>query len=181
MEPRLHTSSKWVPFPTELVAQIEEVTAETFADFDLGGKFIVDGIICPNELVLRIGLHKEGKLRQNHFEASLEFSGEEDKTTDLIHLMVDFLGQVWESFLEDEPEFDEMPLGWVSHRFEKKDIFLRYTSANTLLEQQADELLKMYEKKLVYEIPQAETEMSEETTVEDNLESEEETDRSDLH
>lgn len=164
MDPRLKTSTKWTPFPVELSAQIAEVLVESFADYDLGGKFVVEGAIYPQELLLRIGLHKPGRLRQDNFEASLEYVPEvadlenEDpeaktpsKTIDLIHVMVDFLGQVWESFLEDEPEFEEMPLGWVEHRFEKQVISLRYTSVNSDLEKQADELLKTYEKKLVHE------------------------------
>ncbi|MCC6138664.1 MAG: hypothetical protein IT287_08520 [Bdellovibrionaceae bacterium] len=164
MDPRLKTSTKWTPFPLELSAQIADVMTESFADYDLGGKFVVEGAIFPQELLLRIGLQQSGKLRQDNFEASLEYVPEvaalEDteaeaptpsKTIELIHVMVDFLGQVWESFLEDEPELEEMPLGWLEHRFEKQVISLRYTSVNTDLEKQADELLKMYEKKLVHE------------------------------
>lgn len=153
MEPRLKTSTKWSPFPMELSTQIKDVLMEGFSDFDLNGTFVVDGLICPGEIVLRIGLNKNNMLRQDNFEASLEYSGEEDKAIEIIHIMVDFLGHIWETFLEDEPELEDMPLGWVEHRFQKSQIFLRYTSVNTALEKQADEILNAFEKKLVHELP----------------------------
>ncbi len=155
MEPRLKTSLKWSPFPTKLCQQIGDVMAEAFSDYELNGKFVADGIICPNEVVLRIGLQKDKRLRQDNFEASIEYSGEDEKAIEQIHLMVDFLGHTWETFLEDEPELEDMPKDWVEHRFEKSVIFLRYNSVNADLEKQADELLKAYEKKLLHEKEEA--------------------------
>lgn len=151
LEPRLQTSVKWSPFPEELCQQIKDVMAEAFSDFDIKGEFVAEGLICPNEIVMRIGLNSKNQLRQNNFEASMEYSGEEEKAIEKIHFMMDFLGEAWEKFLDEEPETEDLPLVWTEHRFEKNILFLRYSSVNSNLEKQADELLKQFEKKLLHE------------------------------
>jgi hypothetical protein len=152
MEPRLKSSVQWTPFPEELKGQIADVMNTHFADYDFNGRFVIDGAIYPSELILRIGLTQNGQLRQDNFEVSMEYSSETDKPIDLIHTLVDFLGPVWETFLEDEPERTDLPSVWTVQRFEKYVLYMRYTSVNTELEKQADEILKMYEKKLVHEL-----------------------------
>lgn len=152
MDPRLKSSIKWTPFPVELVAQITEVMTESFDDFDLGGKFVVEGAIYPEEIGIRIGLAKPGQLRQDNFEATIPYSPEVDKATDKIHVLVDFLGQVWEAFLEDEPNRDELAVVYTEETFEKNKVFLKYSSVNSELEKQADALLAGLEKKLVFEL-----------------------------
>jgi len=151
LEPRLKTSLKWSPFPEELCRQIQDVMTEAFSDFDLKGEFVAEGIICPNEIVMRVGLNSKNQLRQNNFEVSMEYSGEDEKAFEKIHFMVDFLGEAWEKFLDEEPDSEELPLVWTEHRFEKNILFLRYSSINSNLEKQADELLKQFEKKLLHE------------------------------
>lgn len=159
MDARLKTSTKWTPFPQELVAQIEEVMTESYEDYDLGGRFVVEGAIYPEELFLRIGLNKPNQLRQDNLEASVDYvsdSEKNEKAIEKIHMLVDFLGQAWETFLEDEPEISEMPLEWKEERFEKQAVFFKYSSTNSDLEKQADELLELFEKRLVHESPEDE-------------------------
>lgn len=151
MDARLKTSTKWTPFPGELAQQIQEVMTESFEDYELGGTFVVEGAIYPEELVLRVGLAKPNQLRQDNLEASMEYSGGEDKTIEKIHRLVDFLGQAWESFLEDEPDTSELPREWKEERYEKETVFIKYSSVNTNLEKQADQLLELFEKRLVHE------------------------------
>lgn len=156
MEPRLKTSIKWSPFPEELLKQIEEVFKQSFEDYDLGGEFIAEGAIYPEELLLRVGLTKNNQLRQRNLEASVQYNAEEEKPLEKIHMLVDFLGQVWESYLEDEPEDEEMSLQWVEERFKKDSVFLKYSTVNSNLEKQADQLLEMFEKKLIHEAEESE-------------------------
>lgn len=151
MDARLKTSTKWTPFPDELNQQIQDVMNASFEDYDLGGKFVVEGAIFPEEMVLRIGLTKANQLRQDNLEASIDYSGDADKAVDKIHVLVDFLGQAWETFLEEEPDVTELSLDWKEDRFEKQTVFLRYSSVNSTLEKQADEMLALFEKRLVHE------------------------------
>jgi len=150
MEPRLKTSTKWTPFPTELLEQIQAVVENFFEDYEIeNGQFVVDGAIYPTEILLQIGITRPGQLRQDNFIASLEYDSKNEKPMELINLMSDFLGEVWVHFLEDEPEYEDLPRQWQANTFEKKPIYLRYTSENTSLEKQADALLGI-DKSLVY-------------------------------
>ena len=150
MEPRLKTSKKWTSYPPELTEQIREVFEVFFADYELeNGHFVVDGRIYPEEILLRIGIARPGQLRQDNFEASLEFRKEE-KALELIHVMADFLGEIFVNFLEDAPALSELPLLWQENSFNKKTIFLRYSSENTSLAIEANRLLDEETKRLVY-------------------------------
>jgi hypothetical protein len=153
MEPRLKTSIQWTPFPVEFIQQIVEASEDHFSDYEKNGRhFIADGRIYPNEILLRIGLSApKGSLRQDNFEASLEYSVEKEKPIEQIHLLVDFLAETWATFLEDDPQREDLPLLWAPQMFEKREIYLRYSSENTELETQANSLLNLDEKKLVYE------------------------------
>jgi len=142
MEPRLKTSKKWTSFPAELTEQIREVVEVFFADYEVGnGKFVVEGEIYPEEVLLRVGINRPGQLRQDNFEASLQYDSQKDKALDLVHVMTDFLGEAWINFLEDEPEQEELPRQWQKNHFENREIYLKYTTNNSDLEAQANALL----------------------------------------
>lgn len=152
MDPRLKSSTKWTPFPEELCQQIYDVFTENFADYDLTGRFVVEGKIYPEELWLRVGLNDPNRLRQDNFEASMEYGAEDDKAIERIHLLVDLLGEIWKDFLEGDAEEDmEPPRTWQPQRFEKQDLFFRYSTVNSDLEKQAEALLQLDEKRLVHE------------------------------
>jgi hypothetical protein len=152
MEPRLLTSTQWTPFPGELLQQIIEATEDHFSDYERGDRqFIAEGRIYPKEIILRIGLTaNKGELRQDNFEASLEYNSEKDKPVEQIHLLVDFLAETWAEFFEEAPDREVLPLLWTEQFFEKRPVYIRYTSENTDLEKQAAAFLAMDEKKLVY-------------------------------
>lgn len=150
MESRLKTSTKWTPFPLELVTQLEDVFKEFFAEYELnGGVFKVEGAIFPEEIVMRVGLNIPNQLRQDNFELSQAYDAEADKVTEVIHNMADELGIVWEDYLEEPPLLSELPLIWQPIA-DRKTAFYRYSSINSDLEKQADMLLQQYDKKLVY-------------------------------
>lgn len=151
LQPRLAQSQQWTPFPDELLQQIQDVFSSFFEEYDLeNGQFKVDGAIYAGEILLSVGLTKPGRLRQDNFEASMEYNAEKEKTLTEIHKVIDFLGQTWQDYLEEPPEDETLPRQWTEHTFEKKKIFLKYSSVNFDLEREADKLLEQYEKKLVY-------------------------------
>jgi hypothetical protein len=153
MEPRLKTSTQWTSFPEELLQQIIEASEDHFSEYEKGTdrRFVAEGRIYAGEIVLRIGLTAaKGSLRQDNFEASLEYNIEKEKALDLIHFLVDFLAETWALFFEDAPEYADLPLVWEPQTFEKRNVFLRYSSENTELEKQANALLQIDDKQLVY-------------------------------
>lgn len=155
MEPRLKTSTQWTPFPEELIQQITDAAEDHFSDYEKGDRtFVVEGRIYPNEILLRVGLTApQGQLRQDNFEASMEYDVKKVKALDEIHFLVDFLAETWATFFEDAPEDESLSRLWIEQTFEKKPIFLRYSTENTELEKLANELLKADEKQLVYGAP----------------------------
>jgi hypothetical protein len=152
MEPRLPASTTWTPFPAELLAQVQEVLTSFFEDYDLDGRaFRVEGAIYPTEILMRVGLGKSINIRQHNFEASLEYKADKENVLSEIHTVIDFLGQTWQDYLEEPKEDEELPIDWIETPFENKKIYLKYSSINTDLEQEADRILQNFEKKLVYE------------------------------
>ncbi len=153
MEPRLKTSQQWTAFPEELTEQIVEATEDHFTEYEKGDRrFIAEGRIYPTEIVLRIGLTAQtGELRQDNFEASVEYNPLDGSSLEKIHLLVDFLAETWTEFLEDQPGREILPLLWTEQIFEKKPVYIRFTSENSELEKQANSFLNIDEKKLVYE------------------------------
>ncbi|MBY0384441.1 hypothetical protein K2X05_04710 [bacterium] len=152
MEPRLKSSTQWTAFPEELIQQITEVAEDHFSDYEKEDRqFLAEGCIYPSEIVLRLGLSApKGSLRQDNFEASLQYDPEKEKALDLIHLVVDFLAETWATYFEDSPENEDLPRLWTEQVFEKKPIYLRYSTENSDLEKQANALLQLDDKQLVY-------------------------------
>lgn len=157
MEPRLKSSTQWTPFPDEFISQIKEVAEDHFSEYEKEGRhFVVEGRIYSNEILLRLGLSApQGFLRQDNFEASLEYDPSKEKALDLIHLLVDFLAEIWTTNFEDAPPNEDLPRTWTQQTFEKRNLFFRYSSDNTDLEKQADAILQINQKQLVYGEPSA--------------------------
>lgn len=153
MDPRLKSSKQWSPFPVELCDQICEVFTERFADeYDLRGfHFVTEGRIYPEEVIVRVGLTSNGQLKQHNFELSLTYNSESDKALEMIQKSVDLLEPSFVDLLEEEFADDEFDRKWQPIKNTKKlEAFLRYSTVNTNLEEQADRLLEEFDKKLYY-------------------------------
>ena len=153
MEPRLKSSTQWSPFPEELCELTQKVLEERFfAEYDLEkAQFVVEGRIYPQEIIGRFGLRVEGQLKQYNFEVALEYDSEKEKALELIQQSMDVVDHLWTELLEEDLEDSDLPEQWQTMPHKKKMYFFRYSRVNTLLEEEADRLLKEHEKKLVYE------------------------------
>lgn len=154
MEPRLSTSKSWTQFPKEYLDQIHRVFADSFRDELRGSDLSVDGRIYAEEILLRVGYLERGRLKQNNFEVSVTYAANKDNAIEMIHTCIDAAASMMaENFSEEDPEF---PRQWQAYDFEKKKIYLRYSTVNTDLEKQADALLGLDNEDLYSS--QAETE-----------------------
>ena len=153
MEPRLKSSTKWSPFPEELCQQAASALTERFSkDYDLEDKkFVVEGFIYREEIIGRYGLQVDGQIKQYNFEVSLEYDSEKDNALELIQKSMDVVEHLWTELFEEDLEDGELSNQWQTMPHEKRMYFYRYSTVNTDLEQQADQLLEQYDKKLVYE------------------------------
>jgi hypothetical protein len=152
MEPRLKTSTKWTPFPSELNENAALVLMERFSeDYDLDGShFVVDGRIYSQEIVGRFGLYSKNSLKQQNFEISFEYDSSKEKALDLIHQSMDVVEHLWQELFEDDLDDSELLKTWQTLPYEKKMYFFRYSTLNTKLEEEADKLLSQFDKKLVH-------------------------------
>lgn len=140
LKPRLSTSKKWTQFPKEFSSQIEDVFKENFGDHLSKTKLFVEGRIYQEEILLRVGFLKEGRLAQANFEASMQYSPKEQDAVERIHNCIDAVASMIMEYFENEDEAD-FPRYWKEFPFQGKKIFLQFTTDNTELEAQADALL----------------------------------------
>lgn len=147
MDPRAKNQTKWSSLPTDVTKLIQSIVNEQFAERIEPGEFIVEGRIFAQELALRIGHLKEGHLKQDNFEGSIDYTPGKDQVTDLIQLLFEATSSMMESFVAD-PE-QEFPVSWQEYQFSDKKIFLRYSTVNSSLEKQADLLLGADSESLV--------------------------------
>lgn len=140
MEPRLKNSKKWTPFPKEYSDQIRAVFDENFAKFAEGGKFVVEGRIYTEEVMLRVGYLEKGRLAQANCEVSVNYSAKEQDAVDRIHNCVDAAASMMLEYFENEGEVD-FPKTWKAYPFAEQTIYLKFNTENSELEAQADALL----------------------------------------
>lgn len=124
--------------PQDFLDQVKEAFNETFDDKLQDFELLVEGRIFPKEIVFRAGLLRSGELRQNNFEVSIDYKG--DEAIQKIHDAVDVAASMMADFLESHGEI-EFPRDWEEFEFEKTKVFCRYSTENTQLENEADRLL----------------------------------------
>lgn len=171
LSPRLKTSKKWTAFPTEYTQQMESVFQENFAAHLTDGTIKIEGRIYPQEILLRVGYHKKGELRQANFEVSMEHSPAEQDALERINNCVDAAASMLLDYFEAE-EGADFPYVWQEFPFQDKKLYCQFTSENSELEKEADRLLGLAEEKLLHEDDTDDDQF----TTEEALEAEEETD-----
>jgi hypothetical protein len=140
MNPRLKTSKKWTAFPGEYVAQIQSVFSESFAKYLREAKLVVEGRIYPEEILLRVGVLEKDRLSQANFEVSMNYSPKTKDAVERIHDCIDAAASMMNDYFESNGEA-EFPRTWQEFDFNKKAIFLQFTTVNSDLESQANALL----------------------------------------
>ncbi|MCX7978332.1 MAG: hypothetical protein N2578_04955, partial [Bdellovibrionaceae bacterium] len=131
---------QWTPLPKGFVAEVEGVFKEAFGQKIANGRLIIEGRIYPAELVFRLGYLEQGRLAQANFDISIEHSGDEKAIFDKIHTCVDAAGSLLLSWLEDE-DFSAYPLTWQEFPFEGERVFVKFTTENSELEREANQIL----------------------------------------
>lgn len=144
MTPRTSTSKNWTSLPKEFAEKAALVFIQNFKAESAQGEFFVEGRIYPTEIVMRAGYIEQGRLKQTNFEVSLDHSPGEPAMEKLF-AGIDVLGSVFETHFEHlrEEEVDdvEYPLSWEEFDFDDMKVYLRFSTANTRLESEANRLL----------------------------------------
>ncbi len=140
MIPRLKTSKKWTAFPKEYLSQIEEVFTSTFKKQLHGSQLIVEGRIYTEEILLRVGVREKGRLAQSNFEVSMNYSPKTKDAVERIHDCIDAAASMMNDFF-GSPEETDFPRSWQEFEFNKRPLYLQFSTENSDLEAQADALL----------------------------------------
>lgn len=140
MEPRLKKSTRWTAFPKDILTQIRQAFADSFKAQSKNGRFLAEGRIYPQEILLQIGYLENGRLKQNNFEISIEYVGGKDDIVKLIYLAVDVAASLMQDLFSAEDD-SEFPKIWQEFELEGRKIYLQYSSANSALDAEADRLL----------------------------------------
>lgn len=152
MNPRLATSIKWTELPSEFADKVRKVFADNFKTEAAAGRFIVEGRIYPEEIIVRIGYLENGRLKQVNFEASSAYSKEKGNSFDKLYLCVDAIASMMEEAFESETGEDlDFPLHWREFDFEGQQVFLQHSTVNSELEAEANRILGEANEGLLHE------------------------------
>lgn len=148
MEPRRSKSSKWTGLPADFVAQVIDVLKKTFADEVQSGKFVVEGRIYPDEILLRVGYLEKGRLKQANFEISMDYTSSKHNVFKLLNVAVDVAGTMLDEYFSSLDDSD-FPRIWTSYEVEGVPLHLQFSGTNSDLEKEANELLGEHTDSLV--------------------------------
>lgn len=152
MQPRLKSSKKWTNLPPDVATQIQDVFEKNFQK-ELGkARLIVEGRLYPQEILLRVGYAEPGRLVQNNFEISMDYVPEDENAAlNTIHLCVDVAASLLTEHFDAEEEGQlEIPAIWTKFPFEETEVWIQYTTENSTLEKQANEILGEWDDSLVH-------------------------------
>lgn len=168
MQPRLKSSTKWTKLPQDVATQIQNVFEQNFQK-ELGkARFIVEGRFYQNEILLRVGYAEPGRLVQNNFEISMDYDAQaENGALNILHLCVDVAASLLTEHFESDGEL-EIPTIWTEFPFEDHKVWLQYTTENSTLEKQANEILGEWDDALIHEEEDEETFDDSETDPDDD-------------
>lgn len=148
MEPRLKSSHKWTSLPGEILKQIREIFAQAFPEEAKVGRFLVEGRIFKEELLIRVGYNEHGRLKQDNFEVSIEYKADKDNMMKMVHLAIDVCATLMNELFEEGEDVD-FPRTWSEFDVEKRKVYVLYNGINSDLEKQADEILGKSNKDLI--------------------------------
>lgn len=154
MQPRLKSSKKWTNLPPDVATQIQNVFEKNFQK-ELGkARLVVEGRLYPQEILLRVGYAEPGRLVQNNFEISMDYVPEDENAAlNTIHLCVDVAASLLTEHFDAEAQEEgalEIPAIWTKFPFEETEVWIQYTTENSTLEKQANEILGEWDDSLVH-------------------------------
>ncbi len=149
MNPRTKTSQKWTDLPQELKTQISSIFKQNFAE-QLGETTEVrtEGRVYTSEILLRVGIHRQGELKFSNFEVSIDHKNDPEKVVELIYIAVDAIASLMTEYFENDEEI-ELPYTWMEYPFNGQKVWLQFSTNNPDLEAEADRLLGLADDSLL--------------------------------
>lgn len=158
MEPRLKSSKKWTRFPSEFEQQIADLFKGEFDGYLKESKMIVEGRIYSQEILLRVGFLPSDTIKQHNFEVSAQYDINKDSAQNCINDCVDMAASLMATHIEmskddslSDNEENELPRIWKEFSLNNRKVFAQYSTINSDLEAQANQLLGLDQDDLVHE------------------------------
>ncbi len=154
MDPRLKQNNIWTAFPKEYEDQIKEIFSKTYSKKAKDGSFVVTSMIYATELLISIGYLENKRIKQVNFQTSTEFDPNKQNAKKLSLEAIDIIGGLFDIHFglseteQIDKEHEIYSAIWQTSDPSSK-IFTRYSSENTSLEDQANELLGLLDDNLV--------------------------------
>lgn len=141
MNPRYKTSKKWTELPADLKKQISAIFEQNFKQ-EIGphADIRTEGRIYPLEILLSVGIHRQGELRFHNFQVSIDHKNEPEKVVELIYLAVESIASLMTDYFENNEEI-ELPYTWMEYPFNNQKVWLQFSTDNPDLEAEANRLL----------------------------------------
>ena len=140
MESRRSNGKKWTPIPADFTKQVINAMRDSFKDETKSGKFIFEGRIYPDELVIRVGFIEKGRLRQTNFDISVDYKPGRDDTYKLLGVAVDVGATMLDELFASVDDGD-FPRLWQVYEVEGRKVHLQFSTENSELDREADKLL----------------------------------------
>lgn len=141
MEPRLESSTKSTPLPADAVKPVIEAIKSNFKAQLKGRDVVVEGHIYLEEITVRIGLIEKGSIKPTNFDASINHSPKKKDAMNKLYLALDALGSMVQQYFDADGDI-ELPKEWHEFQLEGDSVFLKTSSDNSSLEDQANKILE---------------------------------------
>lgn len=139
MDPRLPQSKAWTALPEDFKTQVVEILGTHFQEQAQKGKFMLDGKIFKNEILMRIGYLEKNVLRPVQFDLSIDYDSKAGQPMKFFENLVDLGASLLQAYFKNPDE--DFPYEWHGLDFEGKTIFLKRDTTNQELEDIANQLL----------------------------------------
>ena len=141
MNPRYKTSKKWTELPADLKKQISSIFEQNFKqEIGPNAEIRTEGRIYPQEVLLSVGIHRQGELRFHNFQVSIDHRNEPEKVVELIYIAVDSIASLMTEYFQNNEDL-ELPYTWLEYPFNGHKVWLQFSTDNPDLEAEANRLL----------------------------------------
>lgn len=141
MNPRYKTSKKWTDLPADLKKQISSIFEQNFKqEIGPNSEIRTEGRIYPQEILLSVGIHRQGELRFHNFQVSIDHKNEPEKVVELIYVAVDSIASLMTEYFQNNEDI-ELPYTWMEYPFNGQKVWLQFSTDNPDLEAEANRLL----------------------------------------
>lgn len=129
----------WTDLPEDFKKMVIEVLSTHFKAQMKTGKFMIEGRIYKNEIVMRCGYLPNDSIKPIQFDMSMDYDSKAKEPLKYFESLVDLGASLIETYFQNPNE--EFPLLWTPIEFSGQEIFFKQDGTNSELEEMANQIL----------------------------------------